>query len=32
MRRPKKGKVTFDPKTFLAKMGEGKTISKFRKD
>jgi hypothetical protein len=28
----KKVKVTFDPKTFLAKVGEGKTISKYRKD
>jgi CRP/FNR family transcriptional regulator, cyclic AMP receptor protein len=25
-------KPKFDPKTFLAKVGEGKTISKFRKD
>src|SRR2546427_10688537 len=28
----KKSKTLFDPKTFLAKVGEGKTISKFRKD
>ena len=25
-------KASFDPKTFLAKVGEGKTISKYRKD
>ena len=25
-------KATFDPKIFLAKVGEGKTISKYRKD
>src|ERR1700693_73287 len=25
-------KLPFDPKTFLAKVGEGKTISKYRKD
>jgi CRP/FNR family cyclic AMP-dependent transcriptional regulator len=30
MRR--RGKVTFDPKIFLAKASEGKTISKYRKD
>jgi CRP/FNR family cyclic AMP-dependent transcriptional regulator len=28
----KRGKAAFDPKTFLAKVGEGKTIAKFRKD
>jgi CRP/FNR family cyclic AMP-dependent transcriptional regulator len=28
----KRAKATFDPKIFLAKAGEGKTISKFRKD
>ena len=28
----KKAKAAFDPKTFLAKVGEGKTISKYRKD
>jgi CRP/FNR family transcriptional regulator, cyclic AMP receptor protein len=28
----KKSKPSFDPKTFLAKVGEGKTISKFQKD
>jgi len=28
----KRGKATFDPKEFLAKVGEGKTISKYRKD
>jgi CRP/FNR family transcriptional regulator, cyclic AMP receptor protein len=28
----KRGKTSFDPKTFLAKVGEGKTISKYRKD
>jgi CRP/FNR family transcriptional regulator, cyclic AMP receptor protein len=28
----KRGKLTFDPKIFLAKTGEGKTISKYRKD
>ena len=28
----KTGKTSFDPKTFLAKVGEGKTISKYRKD
>jgi hypothetical protein len=27
-----RGKATFDPKEFLAKVGEGKTISKYRKD
>jgi len=25
-------KTTFDPKSFLAKIGEGRTISKYRKD
>jgi CRP/FNR family cyclic AMP-dependent transcriptional regulator len=25
-------KASFDPKVFLAKVGEGKTISKYRKD
>jgi CRP/FNR family transcriptional regulator, cyclic AMP receptor protein len=29
---PKKLKASFDPKTFLAKVGEGKTISNYRKD
>jgi CRP/FNR family transcriptional regulator, cyclic AMP receptor protein len=28
----KRGKVTFDPKMFLTKAGEGKAISKYRKD
>jgi CRP-like cAMP-binding protein len=28
----KKVKTSFDPKTFLAKVGEGKTISTYRKD
>ena len=28
----KRGKAPFDPRTFLAKVGEGKTISKYRKD
>ena len=28
----RKGKPPFDPKEFLAKVGEGKTISKYRKD
>jgi CRP/FNR family transcriptional regulator, cyclic AMP receptor protein len=28
----KRGKVTFDPKIFLAKASEGKTISKYQKD
>src|SRR5260370_22991505 len=28
----RKGKLPFDPKEFLAKVGEGKTISKYRKD
>jgi CRP/FNR family transcriptional regulator, cyclic AMP receptor protein len=28
----KKVKASFDPKKFLAKVGEGKTISKYRKD
>ena len=28
----KRNKASFDPKIFLAKVGEGKTISKFRKD
>ena len=28
----KRGKAPFDPKTFLAKVGEGKTIAKYRKD
>jgi len=28
----KKRKASFDPKAFLAKVGEGKTISKFRKN
>jgi CRP/FNR family cyclic AMP-dependent transcriptional regulator len=28
----KRAKASFDPKEFLAKMGEGKTISKYRKD
>jgi CRP/FNR family transcriptional regulator, cyclic AMP receptor protein len=28
----RKGKLPFDPKKFLAKMGEGKTISKYRKN
>jgi CRP/FNR family transcriptional regulator, cyclic AMP receptor protein len=27
-----KGKLAFDPKTFLANVGEGKTILKYRKD
>ncbi len=28
----KRVKASFDPKVFLAKVGEGKTISKYRKD
>ena len=28
----KKIKASFDPKKFLAKVGDGKTISKYRKD
>src|SRR6202140_1766063 len=28
----RKGKLPFDPKRFLAKVGKGKTISKYRKD
>src|SRR5271157_6084565 len=28
----RKGKLPFDPKRFLAKVGEGKAISKYRKD
>jgi hypothetical protein len=28
----KKGKAAFDPKKFLAKVGAGKTISKYHKD
>src|ERR1700719_1368396 len=28
----RKGKLPFDPKRFLARVGKGKTISKFRKD
>jgi CRP/FNR family cyclic AMP-dependent transcriptional regulator len=28
----KKGKVSFDPKAFLAVVGDGKTISKYQKD
>ena len=28
----KRGRTSFDPKAFLAKMGEGKTISKYHKD
>ena len=28
----KKAKASFDPKIFLAKVGEGKTISTYRKD
>ena len=28
----KRAKASFDPKIFLAKVGEGKTISKYRKD
>jgi CRP/FNR family transcriptional regulator, cyclic AMP receptor protein len=28
----KRAKASFDPKVFLAKVGEGKTISKYRKD
>jgi hypothetical protein len=28
----KRGKASFDPKIFLAKVGDGKTISKYRKD
>jgi CRP/FNR family transcriptional regulator, cyclic AMP receptor protein len=28
----KRGKASFDPKTFLAKVGEGKTISEYQKD
>jgi CRP/FNR family transcriptional regulator, cyclic AMP receptor protein len=28
----KRTKASFDPKVFLATVGEGKTISKYRKD
>ena len=28
----KRAKASFDPKVFLAKVGEGKTISKYRND
>src|SRR5207253_7495467 len=28
----KRSKASFDPKKFLAKVGEGKTISKYQKD
>ena len=28
----KKVKTAFDPKNFLAKVGEGKTVSSYRKD
>jgi hypothetical protein len=28
----KRGKASFDPKIFLAKVGEGKTVSKYWKD
>jgi CRP/FNR family cyclic AMP-dependent transcriptional regulator len=28
----KRGKASFDPRTFLARVGEGKTISKYRKN
>jgi CRP-like cAMP-binding protein len=28
----RKGKLPFDPKRFLAKVGKGKTVSKYRKD
>src|SRR5207249_2039363 len=28
----KRSKASFDPKEFLTKVGEGKTISKYRKD
>ena len=28
----KKIKASFDPKKFLAKVGEGKTVSSYRKD
>ena len=28
----KRSKALFDPKIFLAKAGDGKTISKYRKD
>ena len=28
----KRGRASFDPKNFLAKMGEGKAISKYQKD
>jgi CRP/FNR family cyclic AMP-dependent transcriptional regulator len=28
----KRGKASFNPKEFLAKVGKGKTISKYRKD
>ena len=28
----KKSKVTFDPKKFLTKVGDGKTIAKYQKD
>jgi len=28
----KRGAVSFDPKTFLAKVGDGKTVSKYQRD
>jgi hypothetical protein len=28
----KRAKASFDPKTFLAKVGEGKAVCKYRKD
>jgi Cyclic nucleotide-binding domain len=28
----RKGKLPFDPRRFLAKVGKGKTVSKYRKD
>ena len=28
----KKKKTVFEPKTFLAKVGDGKTVSKYKKD
>jgi CRP/FNR family transcriptional regulator, cyclic AMP receptor protein len=28
---PKKGKISFDPKTFLARVGDGRSLAKYRK-
>jgi len=32
LRNRKRGETPFDPKTFLAKVGQGKAISKYQKD